>query len=256
MNALSNQMLRKLLDATEVLHAHGHGVFHERVFEAVNVLYRDTYHAFEVYGLRSASHAIESDMPFPEKRRAELLRRTGEVVPVDHPIFPLILKGVTDPQRLSDLISMRALRCTDLYNDIFATVDVKYQIAVPFATGKYAGGLSINRGGKDFTDEDLFAAALLSRHLLMAYHTEQLLSVTAGARTTLGTVDFTALRRRGLSKRECEVLWWVCEGKRDTEIALILGISPRTASKHVGSILAKLKVETRTAAAAAAFGGR
>jgi DNA-binding CsgD family transcriptional regulator len=52
-----------------------------------------------------------------------------------------------------------------------------------------------------------------------------------------------------LTPRECEVLHWVCEGKRDREIATILCLSARTVQVHVGHILEKLKVETRTAAA-------
>jgi DNA-binding CsgD family transcriptional regulator len=52
-----------------------------------------------------------------------------------------------------------------------------------------------------------------------------------------------------LTRRECEVMHWVIEGKRDREIATILGISRRTVEKHVCHILEKLGVETRTAAA-------
>jgi DNA-binding CsgD family transcriptional regulator len=52
----------------------------------------------------------------------------------------------------------------------------------------------------------------------------------------------------GLSKRECEILYWITEGKSDPAIAAILGISVRTAEKHVENIYRKLGVETRTAA--------
>jgi DNA-binding CsgD family transcriptional regulator len=51
-----------------------------------------------------------------------------------------------------------------------------------------------------------------------------------------------------LTSREREVIHWVREGKRDSEIAVILGLSSRTVEKHVGHILEKLGVETRTAA--------
>lgn len=51
-----------------------------------------------------------------------------------------------------------------------------------------------------------------------------------------------------LTPRECEVMHWVSQGKRDREIAIILGLSPRTVEKHVCHILEKLRVETRTAA--------
>jgi len=57
----------------------------------------------------------------------------------------------------------------------------------------------------------------------------------------------------GLSKRETEVLSWVVQGKRDSEIGVILEISSRTVEKHVGRILHKLGVENRTTAAGVAF---
>lgn len=65
-------------------------------------------------------------------------------------------------------------------------------------------------------------------------------------------MDHLPLRRAGLSRREAEVLHWMAQGKRDKEIAIILGISHRTVTHHVSAILAKLHVETRTAAVAVA----
>ena len=60
------------------------------------------------------------------------------------------------------------------------------------------------------------------------------------------------LEALGLSRREAEVLKWVAEGKRNAEIALILGISQATVHHHLERIHHKLGVETRTAAAARA----
>jgi predicted ATPase/DNA-binding CsgD family transcriptional regulator len=57
----------------------------------------------------------------------------------------------------------------------------------------------------------------------------------------------------GLSPRERQVLQLLVEGHSDRQIAETLSISPKTASNHVSSILAKLGVETRTAAAAHAI---
>jgi DNA-binding CsgD family transcriptional regulator len=53
-----------------------------------------------------------------------------------------------------------------------------------------------------------------------------------------------------LTPREQEVLHWLAEGKRDSEIADILDVKSRTVEQHVRAILAKLSVENRTAAAA------
>ncbi len=96
------------------------------------------------------------------------------------------------------------------------------------------------------------------------------------ARTALGEVRFEALwsesrllspedalaafqepsessKNRGscaLTRRELEVLRLVAEGRTDREIAEFLFVSRYTASNHVSSILAKLELPTRAAAAA------
>jgi len=58
------------------------------------------------------------------------------------------------------------------------------------------------------------------------------------------------LQEHGLTRRESEVLLWLAKGKTNGEIATILGMSRRTAEKHLEHIFAKLGVETRGAAAA------
>jgi DNA-binding CsgD family transcriptional regulator len=57
----------------------------------------------------------------------------------------------------------------------------------------------------------------------------------------------------GLTRREQEVLHLLVEGRTDPQIAARLCISPRTASWHVGRILAKLGAPSRTAAATLAL---
>jgi DNA-binding CsgD family transcriptional regulator len=66
-------------------------------------------------------------------------------------------------------------------------------------------------------------------------------------------VDAGQLEALGLTKREAEVLFWVSQGKRNSEIGLILGAQPRTITKHIEHILERLSVETRTAAARVAI---
>lgn len=55
--------------------------------------------------------------------------------------------------------------------------------------------------------------------------------------------------RAGLTRREAEILGWLSEGKTNTEIAALLGISPRTVEKHCENLFAKLGVESRLGAA-------
>jgi DNA-binding CsgD family transcriptional regulator len=52
----------------------------------------------------------------------------------------------------------------------------------------------------------------------------------------------------GLTLRECEILYWVTEGKTDPDIALLLDVKLRTVQKHIENIYRKLGVESRTAA--------
>jgi DNA-binding CsgD family transcriptional regulator len=54
-----------------------------------------------------------------------------------------------------------------------------------------------------------------------------------------------AAKAYSLTPREKEVAHWICQGKTNAEIAIILGISPRTVHKHVENILARVGVESR-----------
>lgn len=68
-----------------------------------------------------------------------------------------------------------------------------------------------------------------------------------------------ALLNLGLTPREAEVLYWICEGKTNPEIALILNASANTIKKHSQNLFVKLGVETRMAAArmvASVLGGQ
>jgi len=55
-------------------------------------------------------------------------------------------------------------------------------------------------------------------------------------------------KKASLTPRETEVMEWILEGKANTDISKILGISPRTVEKHCERIFQKLGVENRYAA--------
>jgi DNA-binding CsgD family transcriptional regulator len=52
-----------------------------------------------------------------------------------------------------------------------------------------------------------------------------------------------------LSMREREILTWVAHGKSNTDIGMILDISPHTVGTYLRRILTKLRVSSRTTAA-------
>jgi DNA-binding NarL/FixJ family response regulator len=70
--------------------------------------------------------------------------------------------------------------------------------------------------------------------------------------TPRGRRATTKAHPAGLTAREAEVLEVLREGHTNAEIAERLFLSPRTVDHHVSSILAKLGVSSRAAAAEAA----
>jgi DNA-binding CsgD family transcriptional regulator len=66
----------------------------------------------------------------------------------------------------------------------------------------------------------------------------------------LGGLIEASSAKAPLSPRELECLKWVLDGKSDTDIGEILGISPNTVHFHVERVKKKLGVRTRTQAAA------
>jgi DNA-binding NarL/FixJ family response regulator len=56
-----------------------------------------------------------------------------------------------------------------------------------------------------------------------------------------------------LTRREAEVLLWLCRGKSNRDIGDILGLSPRTVNKHLEQVYTKLGVENRASATALAM---
>jgi DNA-binding CsgD family transcriptional regulator len=57
----------------------------------------------------------------------------------------------------------------------------------------------------------------------------------------------------GLTPRAAETLLWLAQGKTNSDIATILGITESTIKKYVQEIFEKLGVETRGAAAVRAL---
>src|SRR5262245_51989322 len=60
--------------------------------------------------------------------------------------------------------------------------------------------------------------------------------------------SFAPLLQLGLTPRATEALLWLAQGKTNSDIASILGVTESTVKKHVQEIFAKLGVETRGAA--------
>jgi DNA-binding NarL/FixJ family response regulator len=82
---------------------------------------------------------------------------------------------------------------------------------------------------------------------------EQLGAAPDLARVDAHTAGAAPTDTHGLSPRELEVLRLVAAGKSNKEIAVALVVSEHTVARHVQNIFTKLRVSSRTAAAAFAF---
>ncbi|MFL5761458.1 MAG: ATP-binding protein [Thermomicrobiales bacterium] len=104
----------------------------------------------------------------------------------------------------------------------------------------------VARAQKRLSAEEFAAAWAAGRAMPLAQAIDEALEVarevTSGERTD-------ATSPLPVTRRELDVLRLLVEGLSDKEIAEALGISRRTVSKHVATILAKFNVASRTAAA-------
>lgn len=244
--------LTRLLAATEILHRQDERLFQDRVLEACKHLFPESFSGFELWDRHTGEHTGAIDLPYDPEDLAARFQRIGEIIPAQHPAFPLITAGVTEALRLSDLITLRELRRTEFYEIAFAPLGIRHQVAVPIQTQDHLGGVTFNKAGQhEFDQTDIHIISLFNRHVQIAHRNHQTLTQARQQTAQVDGTDHLVLRRAGLTRRESEVLLWMAQGKRDREIAIILGTSYRTVTNHVRSILAKLGVENRTAAVSA-----
>ncbi len=170
-----------------------------------------------------------------------------------NPIHDYIMAGGTDAVKISDLRPQSEIRRTEFYQDFFKPIGLEYQISLPLPG--CINALSIN-SDRDFAPELVVWLGLATDHIALAHANARRFSRLATALN--GDRHLSA--SDPLTPREDEILGWVREGKRNPEIALILGISFRTVEKHVENILRKTHTEThtetRTAAARTASSSR
>jgi len=123
-------------------------------------------------------------------------------------------------------------------------------VTTPFIFLTAKGEKSDVRSGMDLGADDYLTKPVAKADLLKAINARLKRQEQQAKPEFKPNFDsFGPLLSLGLTPRAAEVLLWVAQGKTNSDIATILGISESTVKKHMLEVLEKLGVETRSAAA-------
>jgi DNA-binding CsgD family transcriptional regulator len=165
------------------------------------------------------------------------------------------------PYRFSDLISAAELHRLDLYRHVYRPLGVEFQIAftLPANPGRVLA-IALSRRRHDYSDDERDLLERARPFLIQAWrnaieHTalRDELAARPAARPAAAGLPVEALRRRGLTERQAEVVALVARGRSNRDAGAILGISDRTVQKHLENAYRQLGVAGRSAAAELAW---
>ncbi|OAA24537.1 transcriptional regulator, luxR family [Frankia sp. EI5c] len=156
---------------------------------------------------------------------------------------------------LTDLLELRALRNLPIYADFYRPRNTHDQLLNLVAVGRHQGtALVFNRSRRGFPERSRELLDLLSPVVCQAVaHRARLTRLTRALRDAqrhAAASEEAAGRLPGLTPREREVAARLADGIGDREIAVALGISPRTVHKHLEQIYRKLGLQSRGAVVA------
>jgi DNA-binding NarL/FixJ family response regulator len=126
--------------------------------------------------------------------------------------------------------------------------------AIPFIFLTAKGEKEDLRSGMNLGADDYLTKPVANNDLVRAI--EARLNRSARQTNREFKPDFSSpepLAKFSLTRRAAETLLWLAQGKTNSDIATILGISESTVKKHVQEIFEKLGVETRSAATLSAL---
>jgi DNA-binding CsgD family transcriptional regulator len=157
--------------------------------------------------------------------------------------------------RFSDVVSRTELHELEIYQRVYGVIGVEHQIAFTLESGEDHRILAIHlsRRKRDFSDRERDLVNAARPFLIQAYRNaiRYTRALEAGTDPTPPSLD--ALAELGLTRRQAEALQLLASGASEHEIAARLGISVRTAQKHLEHCYRRLGVKSRSEAAAIAW---
>lgn len=249
MDSLGLATVRKLMLAIERIYSVSSlESFGPEAFAAIAEVLPDAFISLEQLSLTTGQiSSLRSD----ETRMTPTIeQRVIELLP-SHPAMSRVLAGARGAIRVTDCMTQREFRNSPLYVDVMVPLGLEHQTVVPLDIPGHIAGITVNRE-QNLTDKETTFLTLLAPHLALA---SSKLKGLDTLHKTLDAIPFPTpdqLQKIGLTPRESEILFWVMQGKRDSEIVSILSekgkVSLRTINNHVHNILVKMNAETRTGA--------
>jgi DNA-binding CsgD family transcriptional regulator len=195
----------------------------------------------------------------PQRRPLPIAHQAFWRLIESHPLNRVLFSRPARAWKLSDVMPRKAFRQTELYGALYRPLGVDCEITAVLPDKKKPGTfflLSLHRRNHDFSERDRALLNLLLPHIARAQH--RLVSRPGPPANINGSLSDEErfhqwLREQAswqLSRRESDVLFWLCQGKTNDEIGTILGIAGRTAETHALRIYPKIGVENRYGAIA------
>jgi len=152
--------------------------------------------------------------------------------------------------RFSDVVTPDALHALAVYREFYARLGVEHQMAftLPHVSGRILGVALSRSRGRDYSDAERDLVDLARPFLIQAYR-----NAVEYDRARAGRPDgegmLRALRAAGLTAREAQVARLVALGSSNRHAGDALGISHRTAGKHLENAARKLGASDRSTVA-------
>jgi DNA-binding CsgD family transcriptional regulator len=158
--------------------------------------------------------------------------------------------------RFSDVVSRRELHALEIYRRVYSVIGLEHQIAFTLESGEDRRILAIHlsRRRRDFSDRERDLLNAARPYLIQAYRNAIRYTRALQARADPTPPSLDALAELGLTRRQAQALQLLASGASEHEIAARLGISVRTAQKHLEHCYRRLGVNSRAEAAAIAWG--
>lgn len=156
--------------------------------------------------------------------------------------FPLVryyfaYPADTAPRRISDCVSDRQWRSSRAYSEFFKRTGAHYQLGIPTVHQRDRGcGWGINRTNRDFTAADIKRAAELQPTLALLDHIYAA-DASRGSNREHGEISQQC---PGLTPRERQIIRLLADGLTVKQIAMRIGIAPRTVGTHLDNASGKL----------------